>query len=789
MLCPNVLAQTSAKATAAANITLHVPAQALGPALNTLAQQAGAQVLFAAHLTEGKFAPALQGNFSLEQALSRLLEGSGLVAKRSGNAWQIQPSGKQTGANEASLPEVTVTASAHSSGTTEGTGSYGSRAATIGKSEQALKEIPQSVTVVTRQRLDDQNLNSISEVMENTTGIMISEVADGGRNYSARGFKIANVQYDGLPLSRGYYGVGNSFSGSTAHLDRVEVLRGAQGLFEGAGSPSGSINLVRKRPTVEKQVLLEARARSWGHYGGMLDAGSALNTDGSLRARAVLDYDAKDSFIDVVDEKNTNAYLAVDYDLTSDTTLGAGVLIARVRSTPFFGGLPRYSDGRSLDLPRSTFLGANWNRWDRDETQFFADVAQRINADWQLKVAAAYVRETSLTTVMDSTGAVDPITLNGAVGNAWNYDKSSRHMGLDAHINGRFDLLGMNQQLTAGVSLSRLRSNDRIAYAYGLGDIDVFNPNPDVALPSEFPDTQRQSRYAPHTQKGVYAQLRSEITPRLTLVSGGRISWFESLFTTQATTWYSASNAKKSGEFTPFLGVVYALTPQWSTYASYADVFQPQTTTAQDGSVLKPIVGANYEAGIKGELLDGRLNASLALYRIDQTNRAIEDRDAGRVCDGGYCYRAAGKVRSQGVEAELHGALTPHWQISAGYTYNRNKYVRDPANAGQTFNEDTPRHLLRVWSDYRLPGEWNGVSFGAGVSAQSAMANSISGVRRPAYSIWNSRIAYDFNRQWSLALSINNIFDKTYYEYASYIENRNNYGTPRNALLTLRGKF
>ncbi|TDS83619.1 TonB-dependent siderophore receptor [Comamonas sp. JUb58] len=782
--------------------TLHsfsIPPGPLGTVLSQTAATAGVLLSVDAKLTQGIHSPGVQGRFSAEEGLARALAGSGLAAvPNAGGGYTLRaaPTAAPAPANPAAtadnsttLSTVVVSAAAQAPATTEGSGAYSARAATIGKTAQALKDIPQSVSVVTRQRMDDQNLSSVSDVLENTTGIMISEVADGGRNYYSRGFKIANVQYDGVPLSRGNYGVGNSFTGNAAYLDRVEVFRGAQGLFEGAGQPSGSINLVRKRPTADKQLLVEARAGSWSHYGGMLDASGPLNDEGSLRARAVLDYDDKGGFIDHTDEKNLNAYLALDYDLSADTTLGLGLGVSRLRSTPFFGGLPRYSDGRSLNLSRSTFLGADWNRWDRDETQLFADLSHRLNADWQFKVAAAYSRETSLTTVRDSTGAVDPVSLTGPEGAAWNYDKLSKNAGIDMHLNGRFALLGMPQQLTVGASLSRLRSNDRIAYAYNLGAIDVFNPNPHVPKPQDFPDSQRLSRYEPHLQKGIYAQLRTEIAPAWTLVSGGRVSWFESVFSTQAATWDSKSEQKKSGEFTPFLGLIYKLTPQWSAYASYADVFMPQTTTAQDGSTLKPVIGANYEAGIKGELLDGRLNASLAVYRVDETNRAVEDTAAGRLCNGNYCYRAAGKVRSQGFEAELQGAVAPGWQVAAGYTFNRNKYLSDPVNEGLTFNEDTPRHLLRLWSDYRFKGDWSGLSLGAGVSAQSAMSNSVSGVRRPSYGVWNTRIAYDLNRQWTLALNVNNVFDKVYYEYASYIENRNNYGTPRNFLVTLRGRF
>jgi iron complex outermembrane receptor protein/outer membrane receptor for ferric coprogen and ferric-rhodotorulic acid len=127
--------------------------------------------------------------------------------------------------------------------------------------------------------------------------------------------------------------------------------------------------------------------------------------------------------------------------------------------------------------------------------------------------------------------------------------------------------------------------------------------------------------------------------------------------------------------------------------------------------------------------------------------------------------------------------------VAAGYTFNSNKYLRDTDREGEIFNEETPRHLLRLWSEYRLPGQLNRLSVGAGMNWQSALTNSISNVRRPSYSVWNARIAYQLTPHWTAALNVNNLFDKVYYEYPGYVENRNNYGAPRSALLTLRGRF
>ncbi|KAG1437078.1 hypothetical protein G6F57_020399 [Rhizopus arrhizus] len=144
-----------------------------------------------------------------------------------------------------------------------------------------------------------------------------------------------------------------------------------------------------------------------------------------------------------------------------------------------------------------------------------------VRCDWRVNVAATYVKETSLTSALDATGAVDPVTLMGPMRNAWNYDKSAEHIGFDANVNGRFTVLGMAQDLTVGVSMSRLTSKDRIEYASNYLPLDVFHPNPHVPKPDSFPDSQRTSRYEPHVQKGIYAQLRSSLTEDLTLVSGG----------------------------------------------------------------------------------------------------------------------------------------------------------------------------------------------------------------------------------------------------------------------------
>lgn len=229
----------------------------------------------------------------------------------------------------------------------------------------------------------------------------------------------------------------------------------------------------------------------------------------------------------------------------------------------------------------------------------------------------------------------------------------------------------------------------------------------------------------------------------LTVVLGGRVDWYEIVrenrdLTTGVTT--RQPDYSLDPNFTPYAGVAWDVVEQWSLYASYADIFLPQTTQfTRDGDKLDPIVGANYEAGIKGE------------------------------------------VRSEGVEAEVSGSPLPAWNVFAGYTYNTTEYVKDRVNEGKVFMTQTPKHILRLWSTYQLPGDWSRLSFGAGVNAQSGAARA----KQDAYAIANARLTWCFNERLSAALNGNNLLDKTYFASVG-VGYGNVYGDPRNVMLTLR---
>jgi iron complex outermembrane receptor protein/outer membrane receptor for ferric coprogen and ferric-rhodotorulic acid len=232
--------------------------------------------------------------------------------------------------------------------------------------------------------------------------------------------------------------------------------------------------------------------------------------------------------------------------------------------------------------------------------------------------------------------------------------------------------------------------------------------------------------------------------------------------------------------------LTYALTPQWTAYGSYTEVFVPQAGRTATQQTLDPVVGSNYELGIKGELFDQRVNTSLAFFRYIHENRAVPDVESGLLCDGDYCSRASGKVRSQGMEAEIGGKITPRLNVSAGYTYNMTKYLKDAENEGEIFNPQVPRHLVRAWADYRVSEP---LSIGLGMTTQSDIQGRAAVVTQGGYTLWNARATYRVTPRWTLGLNVNNLFDKKYYATIDRTNFGSLYGTPREVLMTLRGAF
>lgn len=707
---------------------------------------------------------------------------------------QIQTKAGGTSQDETALPAITVTGRMDAA-TTESTGSY-----TTGETAAAthlplsLQETPQAVTVITRQRMDDQQLNSVQGVLENTTGVSAYQSDSERTSFYSRGFLINNVQYDGIPTD-----VGNIVNGSgigsvdTAFYDRVEVVRGGSGLLTGTGNPSAAINLVRKRPTRDFSAFASLGAGSWDTYRGMADISTPLTGDGRIRARMVGSYQDGHSYVDGYKPQRKSFYGIVEADLTPDTTVSLGYDYQDI--TPkgsTWGGLPLwFSDGTQAEYSRSRNYAQDWSHWNNTLKTAFAEIEHRFDNGWKLRAVANQYRTGYDAELLGLIGRPDRATglgsyPYGAYPVALASEGRSRQNTFDVMASGPFELLGRQHDLVVGATSSRRTvSQEDIAPFYpGFAPVNVYErspafPRPNFDAMASIPTRTRIK------QSGVFGAARFSLAEPLKLVVGGRLSNYE----IDDDVGGSSLHYKKSGEFTPYAGLIYDIDKTYSAYVSYTGIFNPQTDYRDSkGNVLTPSKGKTKEIGLKGAYMDGRLNASVALFETELDNAA--QMIAGTYTPGGaQAYRGADGTKSRGIELDLQGELARGWNIYAGITH----FTAQDGN-GVRLNSQIPRTTVQLFTIYQLPGEWSKLTLGGGVRWQSRFyqapntGTSSLGGEQGSYALVSLVARYAFTEKMNVAVNINNVFDKKYALQKGDFDTVS-YGAPRNVMVTLNYRY
>ncbi|ARN33461.1 Fe(3+)-pyochelin receptor [Pseudomonas aeruginosa M8A.4] len=653
---------------------------------------------------------------------------------------------------------------------------------TLGKVPLKPRELPQSASVIDHERLEQQNLFSLDEAMQQATGVTVQPFQLLTTAYYVRGFKVDSFELDGVPTL-----LGNTASSpqDMAIYERVEILRGSNGLLHGTGNPAATVNLVRKRPQREFAASTTLSAGRWDRYRAEVDVGGPLSASGNVRGRAVAAYEDRDYFYDVADQGTRLLYGVTEFDLSPDTLLTVGAQYQHIDSITNMAGVPMAKDGSNLGLSRDTYLDVDWDRFKWDTYRAFGSLEQQLGGGWKGKVSAEYQEADSRLRYAGSFGAIDPQTGDGGQLTGAAYKFKSIQRSLDANLNGPVRLFGLTHELLGGVTYAQGETRQDTARFLNLPNtpVNVYRWDPH-GVPRPQIGQYTSPGTTTTTQKGLYALGRIKLAEPLTLVVGGRESWWD-----QDT---PATRFKPGRQFTPYGGLIWDFARDWSWYVSYAEVYQPQADRQTwNSEPLSPVEGKTYETGIKGELADGRLNLSLAAFRIDLENNPQEDPDHPGPLNNPF-YISGGKVRSQGFELEGTGYLTPYWSLSAGYTYTSTEYLKDSQNdSGTRYSTFTPRHLLRLWSNYDLPWQDRRWSVGGGLQAQSDYSVDYRGVsmRQGGYALVNMRLGYKIDEHWTAAVNVNNLFDRTYYQSLSNPNWNNRYGEPRSFNVSLRGAF
>jgi outer membrane receptor for ferric coprogen and ferric-rhodotorulic acid len=807
-----------------------IDSQPLGTALQALAAQSGVQIIFFSQLTEGLRAPALTGRFTLSAALESLLAPSRLTfrvlnpktieiralgvdstpnqssaAKRAkaGAHGDAPPKpGKSAAAeNPPALDEIVVNSTAE--------------ALVATRTETPLREIPQTISLISQEQIRQQNDTDLADVLNNAVGITVVQSNSLSSSFVSRGFTITTFHLDGGAALNSF---GNTPIFGTPDLgeyDRVEVLRGSDALFGGVGNPGASVNLVRKRPLATPEAMFSAYAGSWNNFRAEADVTGPLGFDGALRARLDVVIGDRDYFFKPASLERKKIFGALEYDLAAGTLLTVGGSYQWEHAVPFLEGWPMYANGSDAHLPRDMALGFDWSRYDTRTREYYAQIEQTFGRDWKLKLNATWLDTAASFGYGEFGSAIDPITKALPVLPFAIFSPSPNTQDqfvLDGTLTGRFELLGRRLDVAVGGDYTHFAGDVplQIAAAFGPAVNNVFTYNPAAYPdpPAPFPAALRS--LATTNQSGAFASARVYLTGALSVVGGARLSSNRALNNISQGLLGDlmpllTEETKDTNKVTPFVGTIYDLTAQYSLYASYADIYQTNDgVNTIGGGYLPPADGIDRELGIKGSWRDGTLNGLFVLYDIEQRGLAVRDPSASIVDQQGLspcCFLPSGTNKSRGVDAELNGELAPGWLIGAGYTFNLNHNLD-----GGALSSATPRHLLKLWSSRRLPGLLQRWTIGGSIQAQSSnyadgllcaqpgqvgCIGSQSSVwdTQGSFAVINLRAGYQIDAHWRAALSVNNVFDRIYYQTIGVPSGGSWYGEPRGFVLRVDGRY
>ena len=654
-------------------------------------------------------------------------------------------------------------------------------------------ETPQSVSIMTAQRILDQNLITVKDVITNAVGVSANEFDDVRNSFFARGFEIRNTQVDGVPAAWTLAGGNGETSIDVSIYERVEIVRGATGLLSGAGDPSASVNLVRKHAdATELTGYASASIGSWDTWRLSADVAGPLTADGRVRARLVGRYEEGDSYIDIQHRKKWVLYGVVDADLTDTTLVRAGISHQDTKPRGItWGALPTfYSDGSVTDLPRSQTTAADWTYWNTTNQNIFATVRQEFGDRWNLTLNYNRLKNTGDTQLLYLYGTVDKDTGTMDGTNPYKSSGQSIQNSFDAQLKGLVPLFGRDHEVVLGAlhSVLKRHTDNFEAPLPWLTDLPVIGqegvPYPEPIWGTT-PVRNEQERIK---QTGYYGAMRLNIADPLKVILGGRIaSWKQTGYAWGATSDYGDDNV-----FIPYVGALYDLTPNHRVYASYTKIFQPHNLYDRERRLLDPLDGNAYEIGLKSSFFGGALQTSVALFRIEQDN--VGQMDGPQIIVDGLLfqpYRAAAGVVSKGFELEATGQPMPGWNVNASYSQFKAEDADDvPANT------DQPRKLLKIFTTYDLGGALDGLTVGGGINyrskAYSDGANPITGAafrfQQDGYTLVALMARYAVTPQLQLQANVDNLFDEKFYSnMGSFSQYR--YGAPRNFTIGATYRF
>jgi outer-membrane receptor for ferric coprogen and ferric-rhodotorulic acid len=643
-----------------------------------------------------------------------------------------------------------------------------------------IRETPQSISVVTSEQMENFGADNLNDALRLATGINVEEWETNRTNYMARGFDIKNTQIDGI-------GLPNNWGIVTGAMDafgyeKIEVIRGANGLLTGVGNSAGTINYVRKRPTNDTQGSIAVEGGSYDRMRVQADYSTPFTESGSWAGRLVVAAEDEESWLRGMKNDRAFVYGVVDGQIGEKSTLTVGYSYQDANTDGNMWGalVLAYTDGTQAEFSRGASTSQDWAFWDTTNQNGFIEYTYALSDSWDVKLNYNYrdYEDDSKLFFAYSMEGIDRETGLGLLGNPGSWPTKDRGHLLDLAISGEFDFFGRSHEAIFGVSRGTgketqyWRPVDENDPSWGALPAFPYAGNA-VAEPVWGP-TEEYS-IVDQTLERVYGAARLSMTDKLTAIVG--INWAD----------YHRDGHQQGAlfdqterELSPYGGVTYEVVDNVLLYASYSDIYQPQDYYDLNEEYLDPSKGVNYELGVKADWLDQRVLTTLAWFTAEQEGLGTF---AGMNENGNYYYEGV-DIDSEGYELEVVGRLNDYVDLVLGFTLLELK-----GQQNEDIYEWVPRETINLALSTKVPG-LTSVALGINGRWQSDISkvDEYTGVRvrQDSYAHLNTFARWDVTNQMTVRANVNNLTDE---KYITSLYQIGFYGAPRNYSVSFAYRF
>ncbi|MBT0676909.1 TonB-dependent siderophore receptor [Komagataeibacter oboediens] len=788
-------AQTASASTGA---TRHftIAAQPLRTALHQYLEQSGVQVAYPTAAAGNVRAAAVTGNLTPQEALSRLLAGTGLTWRATGpNSVTLAKS-----AANITLGPIRVGGTVtHQNPTGPGVGYVATTTMSGTKTDTPITEIPNSIYVVTKQLMQDQQPQNVVEALRYTPGVYSESLGnysngsglDGTNSgIKQRGFSTTSF-VDGLALNSGS-------AGETAFIDRIEAVNGPASVMYGQTNPGGMIGISLKKPTDVPLHQVSLGFGSWGRYEATADVSDKITKSGNLRYRVAAMGVTSGTQVDHIDYHRVGVLPSLTWDIDPKTSL---TLLGMYMYTPGNGtNYLQYptcgtliQDANCRRIPRNTFTGyKSWNEQGSKEAMFEYMFKHDFNK--YISFSQTFRYENSHSEQNDVYSRIG-IT-NSEVGvRPWSINSRSTTIGLDSRIYGKFSTGFLKHTWIVGSDFRQLEYMQNAFYDYTQTYTqNLYNPtmNTPVCVNIHSAACEVYGSTGPYNyfQEGVYFQDQIK-WKGLSVLLGGREDWVNynsnrySVNNDNAAHTITKSSLVDAPEpqhaFTWRAGLIYNTRFGLAPYFSYSTSFVPQAgSTDYLGKPFSPLTGKQMEAGLKYKVPNKDILLTASAFRIDEDHYLISDLEhSGFSSD-------VGKVRSQGFEVSANTNVTKDLRLVASYTYTDIRFAKTNQTAqrvdvygnsyGNAVSEtgkvvpQMPRNMFSVFADYTVPTSFaKGLGINLGMRyVGSTYVDNVESFKTPSYILFDIGAHYDFGQAIPVLkglkgqLAVSNLTNKYY---------------------------